>query len=152
MRYIPQGQGLSAADIKNSVTLDKVGFLSFPLQHLLNSKQISFAYNYFYDTGMYWPKAALIALYFKIIPNTMPRLRTSLYVVTGFVAACAVCTCLLDTLWCAPDVSSNWSIEEGACSTFNSLLVLQIDWAMNCFSDVASKHSRHPNTPQRCNH
>ena len=144
MRYIPQGQGLSAADIKNSVTLDKVNLLLLIICHILIRKQISFASNYFYDTGMYWPKAALIALYFKIIPNTMPRLRTSLYVVTGFVAACAVCTCLLDTLWCAPNISSNWSMEEGACSAFNSLLVLQIDWAMNCFSDVASKYSHHP--------
>jgi hypothetical protein len=92
---------------------------------------------------MYWPKAALIALYFKIIPNTMPRLRMTLYVVTGFVAACAVCTCLLDTLWCAPNISDNWSMEKGACSTFDSLLVLQIDWAMNCFSDIASKHPQH---------
>lgn len=91
---------------------------------------------------MYWPKAALIALYFKIIPSTMPRLRTSLYVVTGFVVACAITTCLLDTLWCAPNIASNWSLEEGACSAFNSLLVLQIDWAMNCFSDVASKDTR----------
>ncbi|KAG9563091.1 hypothetical protein KCU71_g8266, partial [Aureobasidium melanogenum] len=121
MRYIPQGEALSAADMKNEVILDK----------------ISFASNYFYDTGMYWPKAALIALYFKIIPSTMPRLRTSLYVVTGFVVACAITTCLLDTLWCAPNIASNWSLEEGACSAFNSLLVLQIDWAMNCFSDVA---------------
>ncbi|KAG9603064.1 hypothetical protein KCU77_g5814, partial [Aureobasidium melanogenum] len=121
MRYIPQGEALSAADMKNEVILDK----------------ISFASNYFYDTGMYWPKAALIALYFKIIPSTMPRLRRSLYVVTGFVVACAITTCLLDTLWCAPNIASNWSLEEGACSAFNSLLVLQIDWAMNCFSDVA---------------
>ncbi|KAG9711600.1 hypothetical protein KCU73_g17134, partial [Aureobasidium melanogenum] len=121
MRYIPQGEALSAADTKNEVILDK----------------ISFASNYFYDTGMYWPKAALIALYFKIIPSTMPRLRTSLYVITGFVVACAITTCLLDTLWCAPNIASNWSLEEGACSAFNSLLVLQIDWAMNCFSDVA---------------
>jgi len=90
---------------------------------------------------MYWPKAALIALYYKIIPPTMPRLRMSLYIVTAFVLACAVCTCLLDTLWCAPNISSNWSLEEGACSTFNSLRVLQIDWALNFTSDIASKHS-----------
>ncbi|CAD0114362.1 unnamed protein product, partial [Aureobasidium uvarum] len=122
MRYIPQGEGLSAVDMKNEVILDKISFTS----------------NYFYDTEMYWPKAALIALYFKIIPSTMPRLRMSLYIVTGLVVACAICTFLLDTLWCAPNVSSNWSLEEGACSTFNSLLVLQIDWAMNCFSDIAS--------------
>ncbi|KAI5200672.1 hypothetical protein E4T38_06464 [Aureobasidium subglaciale] len=121
MRYIPQGEALSAANIRNEVALDK----------------ISFASNYFYDTGMYWPKAALIALYFKIIPSTMPRLRMALYLVTAFVLACAISTCLLDTLWCAPNVSSNWSLEEGACSTFNSLRVLQIDWALNFTSDVA---------------
>ncbi|KAI5199248.1 hypothetical protein E4T39_06332 [Aureobasidium subglaciale] len=134
MRYIPQGETLSAANIRNEVALDK----------------ISFASNYFYDTGMYWPKAALIALYFKIIPGTMPRLRMALYGVTAFVLACAITTCLLDTLWCAPNVSSNWSLEEGACSAFNSLRVLQIDWALNFTSDVASKrYPRETSTPKR---
>ncbi|THX18104.1 hypothetical protein D6D13_00576 [Aureobasidium pullulans] len=33
--------------------------------------------------------------------------------------------------------TSNWSLEEGACSTFNSLRVLQIDWALNFTSDIA---------------
>lgn len=87
---------------------------------------------------MYFPKAALIALYFKLIPKTMPRLRMMLYVVTAFVLACALCTCFLDTFWCRY-VPDNWSLEEGACSTFNSLLVLQIDWALNFSSDIASK-------------
>ncbi|THX14037.1 hypothetical protein D6D17_03313 [Aureobasidium pullulans] len=68
---------------------------------------------------------------------TMIFNRVSLYIVTAFVLACAVCTCLLDTLWCAPNISSNWSLEEGACSTFNSLRVLQIDWALNFTSDIA---------------
>lgn len=35
MRYIPQGEALSAADMKNEVTLDKVGFLLLSVNHVL---------------------------------------------------------------------------------------------------------------------
>lgn len=38
MRYIPQGQGLSAADVNNSVMLDKVSLLQLHTLHILISK------------------------------------------------------------------------------------------------------------------
>ncbi|KAL1311457.1 hypothetical protein AAFC00_004402 [Neodothiora populina] len=97
--------------------------------------KLSFASNYFYDTGMYFPKATLLALYFKLIPVTMPHLRRFLYFVTAFTLSCAITTCLLDTFFCH-HVPDNWSLKEGACSTFNSLLVFQIDWALNFSSDI----------------
>ncbi|GAB7325725.1 hypothetical protein MBLNU13_g09686t3 [Cladosporium sp. NU13] len=97
--------------------------------------KISFASNYFYDTGMYFPKATILALYFELFPNTMPTLRKMLYIVTAFTAASGLATCTLDTFYC-PHIPDNWSTEEGACSVFNSLLVLQIDWAMNFSSDL----------------
>lgn len=89
---------------------------------------------------MYFPKATLLALYFKLIPMTMPRLRMMLYIVSGYTLTCAFSTCLLDTFYCH-NVPDNWSIAEGACSTFNSTLVFQIDWALNFSSDILSKSS-----------
>jgi hypothetical protein len=94
--------------------------------------------NYFYDYGMYFPKFTILALYFELFPNTMPNLRMSLYITTAFTVMCSCTTLGLITLWCK-NVTDNWSTEPGKCSSFNSLLVLQIDWAMNFFSDVASK-------------
>lgn len=86
---------------------------------------------------MYFPKATILALYFELFPNTMPKLRKMLYLVTAFTAASGLATCTLDTFYC-PHIPDNWSTEEGACSVFNSLLVLQIDWAMNFSSDLFS--------------
>ena len=84
---------------------------------------------------MYFPKATILALYFELFPTTMPKLRTMLYIVTAFTVASGLTTCMLDTFYC-PHVPDNWSTEEGVCSVFNSLLVLQIDWAMNFSSDL----------------
>jgi hypothetical protein len=86
---------------------------------------------------MYFPKATILALYFELFPSTMPKLRMMLYVVTAFTVASGLTTCALDTFWCH-NIPDNWSMEEGACSTFNSLKVLQIDWAMNFSSDIFS--------------
>lgn len=94
--------------------------------------------NYFYDYGMYYPKFTILALYFELFPNTMPKLRMSLYIATAFTVMCSFTTLGLVTFYCK-NVSDNWSLEPGKCSSFNSLLVLQIDWAMNFSSDVASK-------------
>jgi hypothetical protein len=93
--------------------------------------------NYFYDTGMYFPKATILALYFELFPATMPKLRICLYLATAFTIASGFTTAGLDTFYCH-HIPDNWSTEEGACSTFNSLLVLQIDWAMNFSSDLFS--------------
>jgi hypothetical protein len=89
---------------------------------------------------MYFPKATILALYFELFPKTMPTLRKMLYLVTAFTAASGLATCTLDTFYC-PHIPDNWSTEEGACSVFNSLLVLQIDWAMNFSSDLFSMFS-----------
>lgn len=95
----------------------------------------------FYDTGIYWPKLAILALYFRLIPPTMPWLRKALYAVTAFTAAAMITTCFLDTFWCGREVSVNWSPEYSACSTFNSKEVFRIDWSMNIFSDMLSEYN-----------
>jgi hypothetical protein len=102
--------------------------------------------NYFYDYGMYYPKFTILALYFELFPNTMPKLRMSLYITTAFTVACSFTTLGLITLFCK-NVTDNWSTEPGKCSSFNSLLVLQIDWAMNFSSDVAGEYLFAPPLP-----
>ncbi|OBR05526.1 archaeal flagellin N-terminal-like domain-containing protein [Colletotrichum higginsianum IMI 349063] len=97
--------------------------------------KVSFAGNYFYDTGVYFPKLALLAFYFKLIPPTMPILRKVLYGTSGLTLAFAVTTCFLDTFWCGPNVSVNWDLE-GSCSTYDSKAVFRIDWGMNIVSDL----------------
>jgi len=92
---------------------------------------------------MYFPKFTILALYFELFPNTMPKLRMSLYITTAFTVMCSCTTLGLITLFCK-NVTDNWSTEPGKCSSFNSLLVLQVDWAMNFTSDIASKSSFFP--------
>ncbi|RSL56935.1 hypothetical protein BHE90_015640 [Fusarium euwallaceae] len=97
--------------------------------------KVSFAGNYFYDTGVYFPKLALLALYFKLIPQTMPVLRNALYGITSLTGVFMVTTCFLDTFWCGPKVSLNWEID-GGCTTFDSKTVFRIDWGLNFVSDM----------------
>lgn len=104
----------------------------------ISLKKVNFAGNYFYDTGVYFPKLALCALYFKLIPPTMPKLRKAMYGVCTLTLVFAITTCFLDTFWCGVDPSVNWSLEEGACSTYTSKEVFRIDWIMNILSDVLS--------------
>ncbi|KAF6793048.1 archaeal flagellin n-terminal-like domain-containing protein [Colletotrichum sojae] len=106
-----------------------------PIEQEITLMKVAFAGNYFYDTGIYLPKLALLAFYFKLIPATMPKLRKFLYGVTGITAGFMLTTCFLDTFWCGPNVAVNWD-PEGSCSTFDSKDVFRIDWGMNIISDV----------------
>lgn len=105
------------------------------IQDQITLMKVSFAGNYFYDTGVYFPKLALLALYFKLIPKTLPLLRKALYGTTALTGSFMITTCFLDTFWCGANVSVNWEID-GGCSTFDSKAVFRIDWAMNIVSDV----------------
>ncbi|KAH6693848.1 archaeal flagellin N-terminal-like domain-containing protein [Plectosphaerella plurivora] len=102
----------------------------------ISLKKVTFAGNYFYDTGVYLPKLALCALFFKLIPPTMPFLRRAMFAVSGLTLAFALTTVFLDTFWCGANPSVNWSLEEGACSTYESKNVFRIDWVMNIVSDI----------------
>ncbi|KAM0552368.1 hypothetical protein ACHAPJ_007928 [Fusarium lateritium] len=97
--------------------------------------KVSFAGNYFYDTGVYFPKLALLALYFKLIPPTFPALRKALYGATALTGAFMTTTFFLDTFWCGRKVSLNWEIDS-TCTTFDSKTVFRIDWGMNFVSDM----------------
>ncbi|KAJ0299804.1 hypothetical protein COL516b_008923 [Colletotrichum fioriniae] len=50
-----------------------------PVDEQVLLMKVAFAGNYFYDTGIYFPKIALLAFYFKLVPPTMPILRKALY-------------------------------------------------------------------------
>ncbi|RDW59042.1 hypothetical protein BP5796_11966 [Coleophoma crateriformis] len=106
------------------------------LQQIVTLSKYSFASNYFYDSGIYFPKFTILTFYLKLFPVTKPRLRKALYAVSAFTVSAFVCTAFLDTFWCGSDVASNWSTDAHACSTFNSLVVFQIDWSTNITSDV----------------
>ncbi|KAE8828224.1 hypothetical protein P3342_008712 [Pyrenophora teres f. teres] len=106
------------------------------MSQVIALKKVQFAGNAFYDTGIYWPKLAILALYFRLMPKTMPTLRKMLYVVSTFTVCAMVTTFFLDTFWCGRRVSVNWSPEEGACNTFNSKEVFRIDWSLNVSSDL----------------
>ncbi|KAK2008215.1 archaeal flagellin N-terminal-like domain-containing protein [Colletotrichum eremochloae] len=106
-----------------------------PADQQIELMKVAFAGNYFYDTGIYFPKLALLAFYFRLVPPTMPLLRKVLYGTSGLTLAFAMTTCFLDTFWCGPDVSVNWSLDS-TCSTFDSKVVFRIDWGMNFVSDL----------------
>lgn len=69
----------------------------------------------------------------------MPWLRKALYTVTLFTVSAMVVTCMLDTFWCGRYVSVNWSLDEDACSTFNSKVVFRVDWMVNIATDLLSE-------------
>lgn len=141
--------GESEEAMKKLIALKKVRrSMDFPTNlggtenWILMLLQVQFAGNAFYDTGIYLPKIAVLALYFKLFPPTMPWLRRVLYAVTGFNVAAMVATFCLDTFWCGGHVAVNWSLEEGACSAFDSETLFRIDWALNISSDVLSEWAR----------
>jgi hypothetical protein len=95
-----------------------------PAAHLLTfSPQIRFATNYFFDTGIYFPKFSIITFYANLVPVTHPEMRTALYVLAAITTSFALATFFGDTFWCGPDPSINWSvITEKHDSTTNVVL------------------------------
>ncbi|KAK8112442.1 archaeal flagellin n-terminal [Apiospora sp. TS-2023a] len=106
-----------------------------PMDDQISLLKISFAGNYFYDSGVYLPKLALISFYYRLVPPTMPNLRKLLYLATGLTVCFFLTTVFVDTFWCGSDVSVNWSLD-GECSTFDSMTVTRIDWTLNLISDI----------------
>ncbi|KAL6404356.1 hypothetical protein AUP68_13748 [Ilyonectria robusta] len=69
--------------------------------------KIRFAVNYFFDTGMYFPKFSIIAFYYALVPPTQPKMRIALYTLTGITVASCLVTFFDATLWCGADIASN---------------------------------------------
>ncbi|KAH8738390.1 hypothetical protein BGZ61DRAFT_526370 [Ilyonectria robusta] len=98
--------------------------------------KIRFAVNYFFDTGMYFPKFSIIAFYYALVPPTQPTMRIALYTLTGITVASCLVTFFDATLWCGADIASNWSPERGVCSAYNSLIMMRIHWSLNFTTEV----------------
>ncbi|KAK8078761.1 archaeal flagellin n-terminal [Apiospora phragmitis] len=106
-----------------------------PMEDQVSLLKVSFAGNYFYDSGVYLPKLALLSFYYRLVPPTMPKLHKLLYFTTGLTACFFLTTVFVDTFWCGSDVTVNWNLD-GTCSTFDSMTVTRIDWTLNLISDI----------------
>lgn len=115
----------------------EVSDVSFEREHTTDHLSLNRS-NFFYDVGLYFPKAAILSLYFELFPSTMPKLRMALYIATGYTVASGLTTLGINTFYC-PHVPDNWSRAQGSCSVFNSLLVLQISWVLNFSADISSQ-------------
>ncbi|USP74694.1 hypothetical protein yc1106_01968 [Curvularia clavata] len=94
-----------------------------------------FASIYFFDTGLYFPKASLVSFYWWLIPAGFRRLRIAIYITTAIVASCFVASILSDTL-IAPKISDNWSIENQLSSAWNTFADLVVNWVLNFVTDL----------------
>ncbi|EKJ76073.1 hypothetical protein FPSE_03845 [Fusarium pseudograminearum CS3096] len=99
-------------------------------------KKIRFATNYFFDTGIYFPKFSIIAFYFNLVPVTNPTMRRALFGLTGITVAFALITVFCDTFWCGPDPSVNWAEGEQTCTVFTSMTLMRLNWALNFITEV----------------
>ncbi|RGP81403.1 hypothetical protein FLONG3_547 [Fusarium longipes] len=67
---------------------------------------------YFFDVGLYWPKASIVVFYWWLIPKGFKLLRMALYLTTG-------------------------SLENQLKSTWNSMTGFTINWALNISTDLS---------------
>ncbi|KAH7233820.1 uncharacterized protein BKA55DRAFT_598048 [Fusarium redolens] len=81
---------------------------------------------YFYDIGLYWPKASIIIFYWWLIPRRFRRLKLALYLTTGFVAMAFLAT--FDLLR---------SLENQLDSIWNSITDFIVNWALNIITDLS---------------
>ncbi|KAL2678778.1 hypothetical protein Neosp_009529 [[Neocosmospora] mangrovei] len=99
--------------------------------------KIRFATNYFFDTGIYFPKFSIIAFYYNLIPPTHPQMRIALYILTFITGAFALTTFFGDTFWCGPDPSINWRrTDDESCTVFSSMDLMRLNWSLNFITEV----------------
>ncbi|KAH4957638.1 hypothetical protein HBH77_120230 [Parastagonospora nodorum] len=96
---------------------------------------IVFISSYFFDIGLYFPKAALIAFYGWLIPHGFRNLQLAIYASCIYMTCAFVATLLTDTLTCLP-VSDNWSIVQQSSSLWNTYEALAINWSLNWSTDL----------------
>ncbi|KAF4334220.1 hypothetical protein FBEOM_11963 [Fusarium beomiforme] len=90
---------------------------------------------YFFDTGIYWPKLSILTFYWYLIPDVFKSLRIGLYVITAYLMCCMITSILLNTLIARP-ISDNWSIENQLNSAWNSLPNFLTQWCLNFSTDL----------------
>ncbi|KAF4946146.1 hypothetical protein FGADI_11424 [Fusarium gaditjirri] len=90
---------------------------------------------YFFDTGIYWPKLSILAFYWYLIPDVFQFLRAALYAITTYLISCMTASILLNTLIARP-ISDNWSVENQLNSAWNSLPNFLTQWCLNFSTDL----------------
>ena len=70
-------------------------------------QQTVFISCYFFDIGLYFPKASITAFYWWLIPVVFRRMRIALYITTVYLGAAVLASVLTDTLIVRP-ISDNW--------------------------------------------
>ncbi|KAH7145958.1 hypothetical protein B0J13DRAFT_442618, partial [Dactylonectria estremocensis] len=98
--------------------------------------KIRFATNYLFDVAMYLPKLSIIAFYYNLVPSSNPRMRMALHVLATITGACGLSTLFIVTFWCGPNPSVSWSEVEDLCASFNSMIVMRVNWSMNFTTEV----------------
>jgi len=97
--------------------------------------KVLYAQLFFFDNGLYFAKASLIAFFFS--PTRLPsrRLRFTTYFIAFYTGIAWVCVNLVAVLYCLP-VSSNWSTNSNACIVSYQWLPYNLNYGLNVSSDL----------------
>ncbi|KAF5667739.1 hypothetical protein FDENT_12047 [Fusarium denticulatum] len=98
-------------------------------------QKIVWVAEYFFDTGIYWPKLSILAFYWYLIPDVFQSLRVALYIITTYLVSCMAISILINTLIARP-ISDNWSVENQLNSAWNSLPNFLTQWCLNFSTDL----------------
>ncbi|KAH8733912.1 hypothetical protein BGZ61DRAFT_491420 [Ilyonectria robusta] len=132
MAALASAQGLVICD---TLTYQMNAMDNFAITSVSLDK-IRFATGYLFDVGIYLTKFSILAFYYNLVPLTNPHMRIALYVLTAITGICALVTFMNITFWCGPNPSVNWSSGNDACSVFESMVVMRVNWSMNFFTEV----------------
>ncbi|KAH0175194.1 hypothetical protein KCU67_g370, partial [Aureobasidium melanogenum] len=96
-----------------------------------------FASCFFFDIGLFMPKASITAFYWWLIPKMFKNLRVLLLIVTIYLGFAATTSFFVDLLLCSP-IHYNWSLDydEQGRSIWNSYRDFWIEWMLNFSTDV----------------
>jgi hypothetical protein len=86
------------------------GYNYTQIQHVsVPALKALFAMFCFFDNGLYFSKASLIAYFFRPTAHPSRRLQYTIYGIAMYTAAAWTTEFLLNTLWCLP-ISNNWYV------------------------------------------
>jgi hypothetical protein len=117
-------------------------------QHVLaewpaDHTQAVYASCFFFDIGLFLPKASITAFYWWLIPKMFRSMRFMLCLVTVYLCLAAIGSVCIDLFICFP-VHYNWSLdyEEQGQSIWNSWPDFWINWTLNFSADVFRTYDR----------
>ncbi|EPS38484.1 hypothetical protein H072_7780 [Dactylellina haptotyla CBS 200.50] len=85
----------------------------------MSALKIRFASYFPYLLELWGVKLSLLALYYTLITDQLPKLRLALHCVTGYTVATLIISIFLNLFWCVP-ISRNWSLEPQNRNTCSS--------------------------------